>query len=88
MDDIVRVLFILQFLLAGGGIAYMYCFRKPTVTRLDFLAAGPFLYLHPSDYVLPHKVTLPKRMFAACLCLFIITFALIWVPNNLGYGHQ
>lgn len=67
------LLWLVEFLLAGGGNAYMYHFRKPEVSTLDFLAGGPFLYLQPDKYVLPHKVTTRLRMFAAGLCLFIIT---------------
>lgn len=82
---VIAVLIVVQFVLAAGGILYIFRFRRGDKSLLELFTAGPFLFLHPGDYVAPERAKVPRMMFGAFVCLLLICVAVIWVQNNLRY---
>lgn len=83
LDRLVVAAALLQFLSAGIGVASVVALRRPSLSKLDVLCAGPLIFLTPGKYVSPGRETLPRLAFGAFYLFCAVMILAIWADGNL-----
>lgn len=81
-DFMANVVFYSAIGLSLLFVASLFLCKRKDISWVRFMIAGPLVLVHPREYFIDRKQSVPLKLFASAMGMFAASWIVVWWGNN------